>query len=244
MHYTPNGRETTDNTRVGVWFSSEAEVTHEVSTRVALNHDFEIPPNAADHQVEMQLDGFPANSRLLGATPHMHLRGKAFQLVALRGDNRETLLSVPHYDFNWQHWYQFESPLDLDQIDSLEMSIHFDNSSGNPTNPAPAEYVTWGDQTWQEMAVAFFDVAVPRGGSRQPVYRENENTSVSEAARAERIQQQTAAFLEEMDRDGDGVIFRDEAPVAFRRFGFRQLDRDGNDRLDRAEVEEAAAQRL
>ena len=244
MHYTPNGRETTDITRVGVWFSNDKEVTHEVSTRVALNHDFEIPPHAADHQVEMQLNGFPHNSRLLGATPHMHLRGKSFQLVARRGEQRETQLSFPHYHFNWQHWYQFESPVDLEAVDSLEMSIRFDNSSANPTNPAPREYVTWGDQTWQEMAVAFFDVAVPRGGSQRAVHRTNAGNSLSEAVRAERIQQQTAAFLKEMDRDGDGVILRAEAPVAFRLFGFRQLDRDRDDRLDRLEIENAAAQRL
>ena len=29
-------------------------------------------------------------------------------------------------------------------------------------NPDPTQHVTWGDQTWEEMAVAFFEIAVPR----------------------------------------------------------------------------------
>jgi hypothetical protein len=47
----------------------------------------------------------------------------------------------------------------------LEFTASFDNSENNPTNPDPREYVMWGDQTWEEMAVAFFEVARPRSGS-------------------------------------------------------------------------------
>ncbi|MDA1054320.1 MAG: hypothetical protein O3C40_28070 [Planctomycetota bacterium] len=42
MHYTPNGREAKDITQVGVWFADPNQVTHEVTTRVALNHHFDI----------------------------------------------------------------------------------------------------------------------------------------------------------------------------------------------------------
>ena len=31
----------------------------------------------------------------------------------------------------------------------------------NPHNPDPTQTVTWGDQTYDEMMVGFFDVAVP-----------------------------------------------------------------------------------
>ena len=36
----------------------------------------------------------------------------------------------------------------------------FDNSKQNPHNPDPESAVTWGEQTWAEMMVGFFDVAV------------------------------------------------------------------------------------
>jgi hypothetical protein len=37
----------------------------------------------------------------------------------------------------------------------------FDNSRNNPHNPDPEASVRWGDQTYDEMMVGFFDVAVP-----------------------------------------------------------------------------------
>ena len=36
-----------------------------------------------------------------------------------------------------------------------------DNSKNNPHNPDPDAAVYWGDQTYDEMMVGFFDVAVP-----------------------------------------------------------------------------------
>jgi len=242
MHYTPNGRETPDVTKVGIWFAKADEVTHEVTTRVALNHHFEIPPGAKNFLVDLQLEGFSGESRLLGMTPHMHLRGKSFRLEVQKGTQRETLLSVPQYDFNWQHWYQLETPLDLADIDALQMQVGFDNSAENPTNPDPRDYVTWGDQTWQEMAVAFFDVAHPRGQKR--IAARSSEKKGDDEARERRIREQVEKFLSQMDRDGDGIVTREESPEAFRRFGFRKFDHDGNGRIERGEIEAEAARRL
>ena len=244
MHYTPNGRATEDITRIGVWYADADEVTHEVTTRVALNQDLEIPPGASDYAVDLELDRFARESRMLGVMPHMHLRGKSFRLDVRRGDARETLLSVPRYDFNWQHWYQLEEPLPLRDIDALKMQVHFDNSTANPTNPAPTEYVTWGDQTWQEMAVAFFDVAHPRDKPRVAARKTPPPSPRELAQRRLRIRLETEKFLSQMDRNNDGVVTRDEAPEAFRRFGFRSMDSNGDDRLDRGEIEAAAADRF
>jgi hypothetical protein len=153
-------------------------------------------------------------------------------------------LHVPHYDFNWQHWYQFETPLPLEGVDALEMEVRFDNSAQNPTNPGPGEYVTWGDQTWQEMAVAFFDVAHPRDKPRVFAARTTLENPRDAAVRRSRIQAETKKFLTQLDQDGDGVVVPDETPEAFRRFGFRRLDQNGDDRLDRSEIEAEAARRV
>jgi peroxiredoxin len=243
MHYTPNGHKAYDATKVGIWFRDADEITHEVATRVALNHHFEIPPGTSDFRVQLRLDGFDRDWRLLGAMPHMHLRGKSFRLEARRGERRETLLRVPDYDFNWQHWYQFESPLALGDIDALEMNVHFDNSDRNPTNPAPGDYVTWGDQTWQEMAIAFLDIARPRG---RPAAAPKAHTAGpgERARRRDRIAAEVKRFLADLDKDGDGVVERDETPDAFRRFGFREFDSNGDGRLERDEIEAAAARQL
>ncbi|MEK6238271.1 MAG: alkyl hydroperoxide reductase, partial [Planctomycetales bacterium] len=244
MHYTPNGQATQDVTKVGVWFSDPDETTHEVTTRVALNQHFEIPPGAGNHAVSLRLDGFASGSRLLGATPHMHLRGKSFRLNVRRGESKETLLFVPNYDFNWQHSYRLETPLPLARVDAVEMEVRFDNSSRNPANPAPDEHVTWGDQTWQEMAVAFLDIAHPRGEPRLRIQRTDADDPRETAKRRRRIREETDRFLSRMDRNGDGVVVREETPDAFRKFGFRGMDHNGDGRLDRKEIEAAAAWRF
>ncbi|QDT54275.1 thiol-disulfide oxidoreductase [Caulifigura coniformis] len=242
MHYTPNGTEQSDLSKVGLLFGKDADITHEVYSEIGLEQEFEIPPHTANYAVDGAPRRLPRHGTLLAVAPHMHLRGKSFRLWSQKGDERSVLLDVPRYDFNWQHVYAFAQPLPLDSIDKLEFTTTFDNSEANPVNPNPADHVTWGDQTWEEMAVAFFEIAVPRqrgksadsGSTAQPA---------DEQRRQSEIEQFATDFFERFDANRDGQIVRSELPVAIDRFAFRQLDRDGNERLSRAEVEQAAAQR-
>jgi hypothetical protein len=89
---------------------------------------------------------------LLGLTPHMHLRGKDFLFRAIYPDGRSAiLLSVPKYDFNWQHGYVLKEPLTVPAGTRIECVAHFDNSTKNPNNPDATREVRWGDQSWEEM---------------------------------------------------------------------------------------------
>jgi hypothetical protein len=36
---------------------------------------------------------------------------------------------------------------------------HFDNSPNNAANPDATKEVRWGDQTWEEMMIGWFDVS-------------------------------------------------------------------------------------
>jgi hypothetical protein len=38
---------------------------------------------------------------------------------------------------------------------------HYDNSDKNLNNPDPTSRVRWGDQTWNEMMIGYFDIAYP-----------------------------------------------------------------------------------
>ena len=88
--------------------------------------------------------------------PHMHLRGKDFEYrVVFPDGKKQTLLSVPRYDFNWQDTYVLKEPLLLPAGTKIECTAHFDNSAGNPSNPDPKSWVRWGDQTWEEMMIGF-----------------------------------------------------------------------------------------
>lgn len=243
MHYTPNGSKTDDLTKLGIWFAKPDEVTHRVDTHVAINHDFEIPPGKDDFQVKMRYKNFPVGGRMMGITPHMHLRGKSFEIASVDASGKSRpLLSVPRYDFNWQHWYQFAEPLELDDSEALQMTVSFDNSSENPFNPNPGEFVSWGDQTWQEMAVAFFDIATPRGKLVRRRWQQTPNEEEI-AAIEKRAKESAEAFFTKLDADGDGVIRYEETPVTFRRFGFYQLDENRDGLIQREEAYQAALER-
>ncbi len=83
----------------------------------------------------------------------MHVRGKSFELTVDHNGQSETLLCVPDYDFNWQHSDVSTDPLRTDTISNMRFKVTFDNSAENPFNPDPSQWVTWGDQTWEKMAV-------------------------------------------------------------------------------------------
>ena len=53
------------------------------------------------------------------------------------------------------------SPIVLPNGTRLEVIGHFDNSEENPNNPDPAEWVSWGDQSFEEMFIGYFDWVRP-----------------------------------------------------------------------------------
>jgi hypothetical protein len=232
MHYTPDGKAREDLTRVGIVRIPREEVTHEVITLAAVEQDFEIPPNNAAYPVHARLKGFTKGSTLLAVSPHMHLRGKSFELRARRGGQAETLLSVPRYDFNWQHTYDFATPIPLDDVDALEIVAVFDNSTGNPVNPSPDETVMWGEQTWEEMALAFFEVARPLATTAEPTKAQDVQAEPEDSEAAARA----ASFLERFDANHDGAVVRAEASRIVRDYSFKILDADGDGRITRDEA--------
>jgi hypothetical protein len=93
----------------------------------------------------------------------MHVRGKDFTYTAVYPDGHsEVVLQVSKYDFNWQLLYQFREPLFLPKGARLDCVAHFDNSARNKYNPDPAKEVRWGDQTWEEMMIGWFDYVLDK----------------------------------------------------------------------------------
>lgn len=159
LHYTANGQPARDLTKVGFIFA-KTPPTRRVLRIQASNGSFVIPPGAANHPVSGSAV-LGVDCELLDAYPHMHLRGKSMRLSAAYPNGaKEELVNVPKYDFNWQLVYEFSQPLLLPKGTVLRADAVFDNSTGNRFNPDSKAEVRWGDQTWQEMMVGFFDVAV------------------------------------------------------------------------------------
>jgi len=252
MHYTPNGKEQLDQSRIGLNFIDEASVTNEVFTLAGIDQEFEIPPGATKHAVKAIVPRLPKDGILLAAMPHMHLRGKSFQIQTRNADLESIILDVPHYDFNWQHTYEWSQPIALSGIDQLSFTATFDNSTENPFNPDPKEYVMWGDQTWEEMAVAFFEVARPR--TRVKNEATDRSTKEASAAPSTTAAAQVIApdakaisfadeFLKRFDSNRDSVVITAEVSRIVRDYSFRTLDVNNDGKITRDELLESSRTR-
>jgi hypothetical protein len=158
MHYTTRGRVTEDRTSIGLVFSKQP--AKRVLTLQLTNDTFRIPPGDPAYRVEVH-GSLPNDALLLSFFPHMHLRGKTFEYNIVEPLGRvRTLLRIPRYDFFWQLSYRSATPIPLKAGTILQAVATFDNSKNNLHNPNPDATVTWGEQTWAEMMVGFFDVAV------------------------------------------------------------------------------------
>lgn len=237
MHYTPTGVEKSDMTKLGLVFAEPEEVTEEVISLVSANPKFEIPPGDPAFEVATSQRWFPPGGKLIGLAPHMHYRGKSFRMTGRwpDGDTR-VLLDVPRYDFNWQTNYRFVEPIDLPKGFVVDCEAVFDNSAGNLANPDPTAPVRWGDQSFEEMAVAFFEVAVPRG-SLEEYRRSRREPSEKEHDVAQELADR---LFERHDGDNDGLLSRNELPLAFAIFAFNRFDFDNDSLLTPDEVFEAA----
>jgi len=156
MHYTPNGVATSDKSYVGLYFAKEPP--REIAKGGGImNLGFKIPAGDPNYEVKSNWTA-PEDIVLTGMTPHMHVRGKDFKFTAYYPDGRvEALLSVPHYDFNWQLHYTLQDPMHLPKGTRIECIAHYDNSLNNKFNPDATKEVHWGDQTFEEMMIGFFD---------------------------------------------------------------------------------------
>lgn len=160
MHYTANGKETIDRSRVGIVFAKEPPKERVVNTFMS-NRNLVIPPQEGNHKVIARAK-VHEDVKLQAFFPHMHLRGKAmeYRVIYPTGES-QVLLTVPKYDFNWQMTYELAKPIVVPKGTEIEVSAWYDNSPNNKYNPDPTQTVYWGDQSWEEMLAGFVDFVIP-----------------------------------------------------------------------------------
>ena len=170
LHYTAVGEATTDRSRLGLVFAKSAPSTRYFLSAGPTALNLLIPPGDSNAEVVSEVTVGADNVRLAYVQPHLHLRGKAYELRLIypTGES-ETLLSVPKYNFSWQLSYEEAKPLSMPKGTRIECTAHHDNSANNPYNPNPNVTVRWGDQTWEEMMMGFFAVVVDANVKPQEV---------------------------------------------------------------------------
>jgi len=162
VHYTPNGRTPVDDlTKIGLTLAKTPPPKRFYSA-VVNSANWEIPAGDPNYEGHARLT-FGEPVELVFVQPHMHLRGKDMTVRLTYPDGRtETILSVPHYNFEWQVIYYLAKPIQLPMGTKVEVTAHWDNSANNPMNPDPTKAVRWGNQSTDEMLSVPLAVIIDR----------------------------------------------------------------------------------
>jgi hypothetical protein len=171
LHYTTNGKATTDAGEIGLWFYPDDQVpTETMSLQCActLAGWKTIPAYAANHEMQRTVT-LTKDARLYSMGPHMHFRGKRMRFYADYPDGRhEELLNVANYQYNWQFQYELTQPKLMPAGTKITAVAAFDNSPQNKANPDPSRRVPFGEQSWDEMMFGVISVKyVPTSESQQ-----------------------------------------------------------------------------
>lgn len=179
LHYTTNGKAQKDQTKVGLIFCKEPPAER-VMVLGAGNRKFVIPAGDPNYRVDAEFE-LGHEVTLSSLLPHMHLRGKDFEyrLTYPTGET-QTILRVPHYDFSWQFWYDPVAEMVLPKGTKISCTAHYDNSVNNPNNPDATKEVRWGDQSWEEMMIGFFDVVFPSDMDPKLLFPEKKKSTSSD----------------------------------------------------------------
>lgn len=225
LHLHPSGKPETEQSTVGVFFTDEPSrrPLHDV---LLIDKNIDIPPGEKSFRTHDR-KVLPVAADLLTIFPHMHLLGRSMKVAARLPDGTSrTLLEINDWDFNWQDFYQFAEPVRLPAGTELTLDAVHDNSADNPQNPRdPPGQVRWGEQTFNEMSLAFLCLV--------PV---NETSTPS----ADGTDPGTLARLRKADTDGDKRLSADEIIAALGkqrtvddvRKIIDRFDRDGDKHLN------------
>ena len=161
IHYTADGQPETDRSKVGFVFAKPGwKPTYRYFMHNGpLANNLAIPPYDSNAEVVAELTT-QQPMKLVYTQPHMHLRGKDFELRLIFPSGETRTVLKGKWDFNWHLGYDLTEPIELPVGTRIISICHYDNSPANKVNPDPSKLVYWGDQNWDEMQNIFIGVLV------------------------------------------------------------------------------------
>jgi mono/diheme cytochrome c family protein len=156
MHFHPTGKPETERSTIGIYFADKAPEKRLMGVGLpflfGIGSALDIPPGADNYTIQ-ESTTLPTDVRVYGVAAHAHYIGKEMKATATLPDGTtQPLLWIKDWDFNWQEQYTYKQPVLLPKGTKVDVSIRYDNSSGNPRNPSdPPRRVQWGEQSFDEM---------------------------------------------------------------------------------------------
>jgi mono/diheme cytochrome c family protein len=267
LHLHPSGKPEIEQSTVGCYFTDEPP-RRSLYDLILIDTTINIAPGEKEYRTTSTA-AIPFDVDALTIFPHMHMLGKSMRVTATMPDGTtQTLLNISDWDYNWQDTYQFAPLVRLPRGTQLLMEAVHDNSADNPQNPRdPPQRVVWGEQTFNEMSLAFLSLLPvkeedtrPTAGERhrlRPGIRAAGSPGPDPSAppsRAAAVRPtiddataRAAAFMKKADGDADGRLSATEITaalggktnVAAVTKDLARFDRDGDLHLNLEEAIEA-----
>jgi hypothetical protein len=193
LHYTASGTATTDRSKVGLVLAKEPpRKRYYLTPGTPSAPNLVIPPGDSNAEVAAEAT-LGVDAELVYVQPHMHLRGKDYELRLIFPTGQAETVFKGKWDFDWQLGYDLADPIAVPKGTRIVTIAHFDNSPNNKSNPDPQQEVHWGLQNWEEMQGGFLGFILdrntdigkilrPSGVSLQPRGKSGPVLSLLEAA--------------------------------------------------------------
>jgi hypothetical protein len=159
VHYTATGEAGIDRSKIGLVFRKQPPATRYFTSFGPNALNLVIAPGDNNAEVVSEVT-VGAEAKLVEVQPHMHLRGKDYEVRVIYPSGESETVFKGKFDFNWQLGYELAKPILLPKGTRVIGIAHFDNSPNNPFNPDPAKLIRWGLQNWDEMSNCFMGLIV------------------------------------------------------------------------------------
>jgi hypothetical protein len=158
LHYTTNGKNpTSDASKIGIVLAKNPPQRRYFFNPGPTALNLAIPAKDGNAEVVSEIT-VEQDMKLVYAQPHMHVRGKDFEMRLIYPTGESETVLKGKWDFEWQMGYEFAKPIVMPKGTRMVAISHFDNSANNRYNPDPAAKVVWGPQNWDEMSNVFIGV--------------------------------------------------------------------------------------
>jgi hypothetical protein len=159
MHYTATGKPATDRSKLGLVFASQPPKLRYYVSDGPTASNLAIPAGDSNAEIVSEMTA-QADTELVYLQPHMHLRGKDYEVRLIYPSGESRTVFKAKWDFNWQLGYDLVEPVAIPKGTRIVGIAHYDNSANNKFNPDFTKTVFWGQQNWDEMQNCFMGFLV------------------------------------------------------------------------------------
>lgn len=169
MHYAPGSGGKIDSTKIRMFFYPENETDIRPVTSNTLIQDWgsfgerlqgtivfpagQVKTRKATPTTSIRPINSPptVDYSILGVNPHSHSICTSIIDYAFKGTDTIPLISIPNWDFNWEGYYYFPSPVKIPADYTLEAVHVFDNTVNNTHLEGSPVDTQFGPETEDEM---------------------------------------------------------------------------------------------